>query len=82
MMRAKFAEMGSEPLGGSPSEFGQLIAEETEKWGKSGEVHGPQAGVTPGVAPFHTCGSANGAMTANGTNAKSSDVRFVAALEA
>jgi hypothetical protein len=33
-MRAKFAEMGGEPLRGSPSEFGQLIAEETEKWGK------------------------------------------------
>ena len=33
-MRAKFAEMGGEPLGVSPSEFGQLIAEETEKWGK------------------------------------------------
>ncbi len=34
MMRAKFAEIGGEPLGGSPSEFGQLIAEETDKWGK------------------------------------------------
>ena len=34
MMRAKFAEIGGEPLAGSPSEFGQLIAEETEKWGK------------------------------------------------
>jgi hypothetical protein len=30
-MRAKFAEIGGEPLAGSPSEFGQLIAEETEK---------------------------------------------------
>jgi hypothetical protein len=26
-MRAKFAEIGGEPLAGSPSEFGQLIAE-------------------------------------------------------
>src|SRR5262245_41869489 len=34
LMRAKFAEIGGEPLGGSPSEFGQLIAEETDKWGK------------------------------------------------
>jgi len=33
-MRAKLAEIGGEPLGGSPSEFGQLIAEETEKWAK------------------------------------------------
>jgi hypothetical protein len=33
-MRAKFAEIGGEPLAGSPSEFGRLIVEETEKWGK------------------------------------------------
>jgi tripartite-type tricarboxylate transporter receptor subunit TctC len=33
-MRAKFAEIGGEPLAGSPSEFGRFIAEETEKWGK------------------------------------------------
>src|SRR5712691_8751476 len=33
-MGAKFAEIGGEPLAGSPSEFGRLIAEETEKWGK------------------------------------------------
>jgi tripartite-type tricarboxylate transporter receptor subunit TctC len=33
-MRAKFAEIGGEPLAGSPSEFGRLIAEETDKWGK------------------------------------------------
>ena len=33
-MRAKFAEIGGEPLAGSPSAFGRLIAEETEKWGK------------------------------------------------
>jgi tripartite-type tricarboxylate transporter receptor subunit TctC len=33
-MRAKFAEIGGEPLAGSPAEFAKLIAEETEKWGK------------------------------------------------
>jgi tripartite-type tricarboxylate transporter receptor subunit TctC len=33
-MRAKFAEIGGDPLAGSPAEFGRLIAEETEKWGK------------------------------------------------
>jgi tripartite-type tricarboxylate transporter receptor subunit TctC len=33
-MKAKFREIGGEPLGGSPAEFGKLIAEETEKWGK------------------------------------------------
>jgi tripartite-type tricarboxylate transporter receptor subunit TctC len=31
-VRARFAELGAMPLGGSPSEFGQLIARETEKW--------------------------------------------------
>jgi tripartite-type tricarboxylate transporter receptor subunit TctC len=31
--RAKFADIGGEPLAGSPSDFGRLIAEETEKWG-------------------------------------------------
>jgi tripartite-type tricarboxylate transporter receptor subunit TctC len=33
-MNARFAAIGGEPLPGSPSEFGRLIAEETEKWGK------------------------------------------------
>jgi tripartite-type tricarboxylate transporter receptor subunit TctC len=33
-MRAKFAEIGGEPLPGSPPDFGKLIVEETEKWGK------------------------------------------------
>jgi hypothetical protein len=47
VLRAKFAEMGGEPLGGSPSEFGQLIAEEPEKWGKVVKFTGPQAGVMP-----------------------------------
>jgi tripartite-type tricarboxylate transporter receptor subunit TctC len=34
VMKAKFAEIGGEPLPGSPSDFGRLIADETEKWGK------------------------------------------------
>jgi hypothetical protein len=33
-MQGKFAEIGGDPLAGSPAEFGRLIAEETEKWGK------------------------------------------------
>jgi tripartite-type tricarboxylate transporter receptor subunit TctC len=33
-MMARFAELGGTALGGSPSEFGKLIAEETEKWAK------------------------------------------------
>jgi tripartite-type tricarboxylate transporter receptor subunit TctC len=33
-MKAKFAAQGGEPLAGSPAAFGQLIADETEKWAK------------------------------------------------
>jgi tripartite-type tricarboxylate transporter receptor subunit TctC len=33
-MRARLADLGGTPLPGSPAEFGQLIADETEKWGK------------------------------------------------
>jgi tripartite-type tricarboxylate transporter receptor subunit TctC len=33
-MKARLAAIGGEPLPGSPAAFGQLIAEETEKWGK------------------------------------------------
>jgi tripartite-type tricarboxylate transporter receptor subunit TctC len=33
-MKMRFADIGGEPLLGSPAEFGKLIADETEKWGK------------------------------------------------
>jgi tripartite-type tricarboxylate transporter receptor subunit TctC len=33
-MKARLAEIGGEPLPGSPSEFGAFIAEETAKWAK------------------------------------------------
>jgi tripartite-type tricarboxylate transporter receptor subunit TctC len=33
-MNARFADIGGEPLRGSPSEFGKLVADETEKWEK------------------------------------------------
>jgi tripartite-type tricarboxylate transporter receptor subunit TctC len=33
-MKARFADLGGTVLVGSPSEFGKLIADETEKWGK------------------------------------------------
>jgi tripartite-type tricarboxylate transporter receptor subunit TctC len=32
-LRARLADLGSLPVGGSPAAFGKLIAEETEKWG-------------------------------------------------
>jgi tripartite-type tricarboxylate transporter receptor subunit TctC len=33
-MKSRFADIGGEPLAGSPAEFGQLITEETEKWAR------------------------------------------------
>jgi len=33
-MKARFADVGGTVLPGSPANFGKLIAEETEKWGK------------------------------------------------
>jgi tripartite-type tricarboxylate transporter receptor subunit TctC len=33
-MKERFADIGGTPLAGSPSDFGKLIADETEKWGK------------------------------------------------
>ena len=33
-MKARFADLGVVALSGSPTGFGKLIAEETEKWGK------------------------------------------------
>jgi tripartite-type tricarboxylate transporter receptor subunit TctC len=33
-MKARFADIGGEPLAGAPATFGRLIAAETEKWGK------------------------------------------------
>ena len=33
-MQARLADLGATPFGGSPADFGKLIADETEKWGK------------------------------------------------
>jgi tripartite-type tricarboxylate transporter receptor subunit TctC len=33
-MKSRFADIGGEPLPGSPAEFGKLIADETAKWAK------------------------------------------------
>jgi tripartite-type tricarboxylate transporter receptor subunit TctC len=33
-IEARFAELGAPPLPLSPANFGKLMAEETEKWGK------------------------------------------------
>ena len=33
-LRAQFRELGVSPMSMAPAEFGQLIADQTEKWGK------------------------------------------------
>jgi len=33
-MKARISDMGAAPFGGSPADFGKLIADETEKWAK------------------------------------------------
>jgi tripartite-type tricarboxylate transporter receptor subunit TctC len=33
-MKARLFDLGGTPMIGSPADFGRLIAEETEKWGK------------------------------------------------
>ena len=33
-MKAHLADLGGTVLAGSPADFGKMIAEETEKWGK------------------------------------------------
>ncbi len=33
-IKTRFAELGATVIPGSPADFGKLIADETEKWGK------------------------------------------------
>jgi tripartite-type tricarboxylate transporter receptor subunit TctC len=33
-LQARLAELGGEPMPMKPAEFGKLVADETEKWGK------------------------------------------------
>lgn len=33
-MQARFADLGAEPMPMGPTEFGKLIADDTEKWAK------------------------------------------------
>jgi tripartite-type tricarboxylate transporter receptor subunit TctC len=51
VMRAKFAEIGGEPLAGSPSEFGSAHRRGNREVGQGGQVHRAQAGVTRGRQP-------------------------------
>ncbi|MGB8530527.1 MAG: tripartite tricarboxylate transporter substrate-binding protein, partial [Pseudolabrys sp.] len=43
MSKARFAELGASLLPGSPADFGKLVAEETEKWGKVVKFCGAKA---------------------------------------
>jgi hypothetical protein len=42
-IRARLADLGGTVLAGSPANFGKLIAEETEKWGKVVKFSGAKA---------------------------------------
>ena len=42
-MKARFADLGGIALTGSPSDFGKLFVEETEKWGKVVKFAGVKA---------------------------------------
>ena len=42
-IRARLAGVGSNPLAGSPGDFGKLIADETEKWTKVIKFTGAKA---------------------------------------
>jgi hypothetical protein len=42
-MKARLAEWGATALPGSAADFGKLIAEETEKWGKVVKFAGVKA---------------------------------------
>jgi tripartite-type tricarboxylate transporter receptor subunit TctC len=33
-IKARFADLGSEPMVMTPAEFGQFVADQTQKWGK------------------------------------------------
>jgi tripartite-type tricarboxylate transporter receptor subunit TctC len=43
VLKARFADLGAEPMLKSPAEFGRFISEETEKWGKVVKFSGAKA---------------------------------------
>jgi hypothetical protein len=42
-MRTRLADLGGGIFAGSPADFGKLIADETEKWGKVSKFAGIKA---------------------------------------
>ena len=57
-IKARLADLGGTVLAGSPADFGKLIADETEKWGKVIKFGQHQAGLIAGnpsrysIVPF------------------------------
>jgi hypothetical protein len=41
--KARLADFGGTPLPGSPADFGRIMADETEKWGKVVKFSGAKA---------------------------------------
>jgi tripartite-type tricarboxylate transporter receptor subunit TctC len=53
-MKARLADLGGTVLAGSPAEFGKLIAEETEKWGKVVKFSGAKPEACCGGSPWES----------------------------
>ena len=43
-VKGRLADLGGEAIGGSPADFGKLIADETEKWAKVVKFSGARPG--------------------------------------
>jgi tripartite-type tricarboxylate transporter receptor subunit TctC len=43
-LKARLADLGTTPMGGSPADFGRLVADEVEKWAKVIKASGASAG--------------------------------------
>jgi tripartite-type tricarboxylate transporter receptor subunit TctC len=43
-LKARLADLGTTPMGGSPADFGRLVADEIEKWAKVIKASGASAG--------------------------------------
>jgi hypothetical protein len=46
-IKARLADLGGTVIPGSPADFGRLVADEIEKWGKVVKFSGGQAGMNP-----------------------------------
>ena len=50
-IKARFADLGATVLPGSPADFGKLIADETEKWGKVVRILWREGRLNSGLPP-------------------------------